>query len=235
MSKIVIDTNILYSWIGFSVNSKLTQEQIESLSSSHDIYCTTPTIVEAIIKHRDDTTILKQCLKPIIEGRLKIISIGFLPVSSATLVELYSSGDSSQPSHIIDELLQVKVLKEAQMLRFVLYCILAGMFNVFREKQNYYFGDVNKDSLFAYSSHIILVANSEFVLDTFIDALQKGYADGSPDKSVNDAFETLIRTLLNVWIVNYHLVKHSLLLHDFKNPDPELLRKCMDDYRSIDT
>lgn len=232
MSKIVIDTNILYSWVGISTNEKFTQNDIDIFSEKNELYITTASIIELLVKFRYDIEKIKLCLKPIIDERLLIIGIGFLPIQSEKIKRIYFSEKLSETSTKIDSLLQLKIGKEAEMLRFLLFCILGGMFNVIREDRGYKFSGQGQDNLFIHASNILLLSNSDFVYETFFESLKKGYQTNTEQQSVREVFSTLITSILNLWIMNYYFVKHSLLLDDFKNLDPARLESCKIDLTS---
>lgn len=232
MGNIVIDTNVLYSWVGISVNPKFTPEQIESLSNSNKLYLTTPSLIEVINKYSNDITLIKMCLKPIIEEKLLIVGIGFLPLSNDTIKKIYNSQSLHEVHSDIKSIIEMKIDKEAEMLRFILYCIMAGIFNVIREDKQYKFVNQKDDSLFIYSSNVLLASNSQFVYDSIKDALEKGYLNNTEEKNIKEILSSLISTILNVWIMNYYFVKHSLLLDDFKNPDPKKLADLSADYKN---
>ncbi len=229
MDKIVIDTNILYSWVGINVNPKFPPDKIDEFARTHELYCTTPSIIEFLVKFKHDTKMIKMCLEPFIEKKLLIVAIGFIPIPSETMIKIYHSDSQQFISSQIDGLLNLKIEKEAEMLRFFLFCILGGMFNIFRDIGSYNFGDKERDSLFIYSSNILLLSNSDDTIQAFVEALRIGYSSNTESQMVRKEFSARILSMLNVWVMNYYFVKHGLLLDSFKNPDPKKLANLHQD------
>lgn len=222
MDKIVIDTNILYSWTQLSVNPKFPPDKIKELSKSNELYCGTPSIIEFLVKYRHDMVSMRRCLEPIINKELLIVSIGFVPIPSATLIELYDPKYAEKHSFHLSEILELKINKEAEMLRFFLFCILGGLFNVLKDERGYAFQDREKEMGFRRASNVLLKANSEVIYDRFVEALRMGYSNNSEEQTIRHIFSEWTMTLLHQWIYTYYLAKYNALL----KPDLSTSENC---------
>ena len=60
MQKLIIDTNIYYSLVGISENLKVNKDSFLNF----DKYITSATLIECIIKYRNDLSTLKKIIKP---------------------------------------------------------------------------------------------------------------------------------------------------------------------------
>lgn len=225
MGKIVLDTNIFYSWINLSVNDKIPPHIIDNLAESNELFITTASIAEMIVKFRNDLSLLKQCLKPIVESKITIVSIGFIPISNTIIKTIHSADSLDSIESEIGEVFDLKVTKEAELLRFFVIALLYGFFHAIRIIENYKLSEKRNDDAFLLSTRALLEGNSELVFDAMKIELLKGYETGNEQHQIRDALSEWTFRLLNIWIFNFYQAKHGLLFEDLKNPDPEKLAK----------
>src|ERR1700690_2079249 len=134
MSNIVIDTNILYSWVGISEDPRLPSSTVDRLSRYHQLWATTATIIELIVKYRRDLDSIKRCLQPLMDGRVELVNIGFVPVTFDAIRRIYQAETLDSISSEIDDIYSLKIQKESEFLRFIFIVIIFGYFYV--SKQN---------------------------------------------------------------------------------------------------
>ena len=105
MSRMIIDTNILYSLVGLSTNQKIINSPIDQFKLS----ITTPSLIEVISKYCNDLGAVKKCISPIINGNIELISIGHTPISNEFLYRLHFSDKIDEVKDIIDNVRALKI------------------------------------------------------------------------------------------------------------------------------
>lgn len=133
---VVLDTNILYSLTQISLNTKVEASDIES----YQLATTTATLIEAISKFRGDLESLKACIRPIVEEKYVLISVGHAPLSNTKIKAIFNAGNLNEVQDIIDEVVSLKISREAEFLRFILVTVIIGMTEILRE-EGYKFED----------------------------------------------------------------------------------------------
>lgn len=206
MERIIIDTNILYSIVGVSENEKVTNSKL----GERKLSITTASLIEVIVKYRDDIDTIKRCLVPIVNETIELISIGHAPLSTEHIKNLANSNSQSDVQSIIDEQLELKVLKEAEFLRFVLIIVFSGMIQALRE-DGYSFDDPVKSNQQLFMVKSLLMGNEDFMLSYFKDKIVEGYKKNDEQKVVLEAFHEKLICLLNVFNFNFHQVKTGAL------------------------
>ena len=145
--KIVIDTNILYSWVKIFENSKFNLEQIDRLAKENELFITTTSILEFIVKFRQDLENLRKCINPLINQRLTIISIGFTPVSNDDIRNIYYSHSIEECKEVIEQLFKLKVQKETEFLRFYFIVLITGSIDFLLKESEFIPGTSQYNSL----------------------------------------------------------------------------------------
>lgn len=216
---IVIDTNVLYSWVHISENPKLPSTTIEKMSREHTLYIATPTIIESIVKHRNDLATIKTCLSPIIDRKAIPVGIGAMPLANDTILKIYSSSSLGQIKKDVDDIVALKISREADFLRFIFIAIIVGAYHCLWEEGFYKLDDPELDKLFAFSSIALLGGNAQFITDEILTALRKGYAINKEQQIVRDEIINLIAVFLRLWIYNFYSIKNNIT-SDPSNLDP---------------
>lgn len=224
MKKVVIDTNILYSWNKISENKELTSEKIEKASKKYDFYITSVSLAEIIVKYSNDLENIKKCLNFLFENKLKLIRIERFPIENEILSKIYNANFITEVKNDIDKIRDLKIYQEANLLVLLFIMIIYGIFHGIREEYNYKFEDKSKDNDFLLLSKIAIEANFKRISDTFISELKKGYAENNTDKVIRKLFSEEILSNFNLWIYYYYLVKHDCL-KDLNNPNKEKLNQ----------
>lgn len=202
MSRMIIDTNILYSLVGLSTNQKIINSPIDQFKLS----ITTPSLIEVISKYCNDLGAVKKCISPIINGNIELISIGHTPISNEFLYRLHFSDKIDEVKDIIDNVRALKISREAEFYRFIFILVVSGLFEVIREDGYKFDNDVQNQSQLSLVQ-TLLESNMELILDFFKDELRNGYINGNEQQSALKAFETMLIGLLHAFHVNYHMIK----------------------------
>jgi len=207
MDKVIIDTNILYSVVGLSQNNKVSSD----LASKYALWTTTVTLIEAITKYRSDLNSLKQVLTPILSESIKLISIGHAPLSNKVISKIVEANSITSISREINDVVELKINREAEFLRWIFVIVIAGLFDVLKTSDGYSFTDVEKNNIQLYLVKSLLESNEAFVLDYFKDKIQEGYNTGNEQKVVLEAFHEMLLSSLNIFHFNYHQVKTGVI------------------------
>lgn len=156
------------------------------------------------------------------------ISIGFVPVANDVMIRIYEAKSLSDIKADIDPLFDLRILKEAEFLRFIFLVIMIGTFHCLREEGHYKFIETKTDNKFSISSRILLEANSTFILDVLLATLKQGYDSNTQKKIVRERIIGLVISFMNLWIMDYYFVKNSML-DELSNPDPLKLKQFKKD------
>jgi PIN domain nuclease of toxin-antitoxin system len=210
---IVIDTNVLYSWVKIFENDKLTSKRIELLTDNNELYITTTSILEFIVKHRQNLDQVKKCLEPLFLNKLKIISIGFTPISNEHISKIYFSRNLADCSDIIDQLFNLKIEKETEFLRFFFIIVVVGSIDMFLKESSVTPGTTQYNSLIQHSVALI-ESNSDFLYQDIYKHLLQGYDENKIDPIIKKYFSEMLFLFLYLWKSNYYLVKNNSSLKD---------------------
>ncbi|MEQ5239522.1 hypothetical protein [Proteus terrae] len=202
MSRMIIDTNILYSIVGLSTNQKV----IESPINEFKLSITTPSVIEVISKYHNDLDSIKKCISPIINESIELISIGHAPISNEFLYRLHFANKIDEVKDIIYNVRALKISREAEFYRFILILVVSGLFEVIREDGYKFDNDVQNQSQLRLVQ-TLLESNMEFILDFFKVEIRNGYINGNEQQAALNAFETILIGLLNSFHINYHMIK----------------------------
>lgn len=202
MPRVVIDTNILYSLVGISVNSKVSKSNL----CDYKLSITTASVIESIVKHRNDLVLIKKCLAPIINSRIELISVGHAPISNETLFKLCSADKLEDVKEDIRTLMELKILREAEFLRIFLIIVISCIFEVL-SSNGYSFKDEKKAIHQLTLVKALVESNLELFLDYFKTEIKNGYDAGNEQQAALNAFQEQISMLLRIFHFNYHLIK----------------------------
>ena len=203
MQKLIIDTNIYYSLVGISENLKVNKDSFLNF----DKYITSATLIECIIKYRNDLSTLKKIIKPLMENEYQLISIGYVPIDNERLNQIYLANNIDDIKMTINKILELKILKESEFARWFLYVIMPIAFDILSEIENYKFDDETKMKDFQKYIYSLFSGNIEFILDKFINKLQDGYENNDPQKSFSDEFYNIMYMTFFIYLSNYYQIK----------------------------
>jgi hypothetical protein len=207
MDNVIIDTNILYSIVELSQNNKVSSD----LTSQFTLWTTTVTLIEAITKYKHDLNSLKKILNPILNNRIKLISIGHAPLSNEVITKIANANTIASISKDINDVVELKINKEAEFLRLIFVIVIAGIFDVLKKSEGYSFTSIEKQNIQLYLVKSLLEGNEAFVLNYFKDKIQEGYNTENEQKVVLEAFHEMLLSSLNVFHINYHQIKTGII------------------------
>lgn len=207
MSRIVIDTNILYSIIGISENKKVKNSRIHE----HKLSITTASLIEAIVKFRSCLLSIKKCLEPVICKQLELISIGHAPLSNEVIFRLWEADDIKDVASDISLITDLKISREAEFFRFLLIVVASGIFEILKS-DSYGFTDTHKKAQQNLLVHALLESNMDLALDFFKTKIKEGYDSESEQKTALEAFNQMLLMLMNIFRFNYHQIKTEFIL-----------------------
>lgn len=202
MERIIIDTNILYSLVGLYENEKVNNSTIKN----NELSVTTSSIAEVIVKHHDSLESIKKCIAPIINQEYELINIGYAPIENEYFYRINNASHINEVTDIIDVIKKQKIQIEAEFLRFILIIVISGMYEVIRE-EGYKFNDTNNDQAQLRLVQSLLESNSDLILNYFKNKISNGYIIGKVQQETKQAFQEMISVLLEVFNINYHMVK----------------------------
>ncbi|WP_372999382.1 hypothetical protein [Sulfurimonas sp.] len=203
MQKVIIDTNIYYSLIGISENTKVNKDSFLNFEK----YITSATLIECIIKYKNDLATLKKIIQPLMENKYKLISIGYVPIENEQLNQIYLADNIDEINITINKILELKILKESEFARWFIYIIMPIAFDILSEKENYKFDDETKMKDFQKYIYSLFSGNIEYILDKFINKLQDGYANNDPQQSFSNEFYNTMYMLFFTYLSNYYQIK----------------------------
>lgn len=207
MSKIVIDTNILYSYVGFSENTKVKNDELCKFT----LATTTATLVEVIVKNRGDLDAIKMCIRPIYESKIELISIGHMPLSNEIIGRIMTANRMEDAMADIDNVLKLKIKREAEFLRWIFIISILGIFEVLRSNQ-YGFSDQESSNKQLFMIRSLIVANEGLLLEYFVENITEGYEQENEQVVTFNAFNEMLLMLLNIFNFNYHQIKTGIVI-----------------------
>lgn len=208
MSRVIIDTNILYSITGISVNDKVSNSRI----LDYKLSITTASLIESIAKFRSCLPSIQKCLKPITSGKIELISIGHAPLQSEVIYRLSNANDIKEVESEIAQILDFKISRESEFFRFLLIVVACGIFEILKT-DGYGFTDPKKDKQQIILVRALLESNMDLVLDFFKTELRKGYDDDNEQRAALNAFNEMLLMLMKIFHFNYHQIKTEILQH----------------------
>ncbi len=182
--KIVIDTQILYHISGISINNKIEDAALNKVIQENEIYLTSTSIMEAVVKFRNDLDMMKKALKPqldadgILQSKV-ILRDQIIPVMK--LRKIYYAGRLKYVKDDIYDIFVKKIKLEAENARFFLYLlIISFMFLLEKDTED---SDDTIARLNIYKDQ--LLEKAQPIYDQFYNTLFQGY--------MNDDVETVIK------------------------------------------
>ncbi len=206
MKDVVIDTNVLYSWLGLVANAKFPPAKGESLAKTASLHISTPTVMEVVRRYREDLASLQKCLEPLHDGRLKLVSIGFAPVTAAELTALRTAKNISAVAATADAIIARKIAAEVSLLTFLFSSILGGVLNGLLEQRGAGMSAGQREDLQRHTQ-ALFASNIPTYQQVIEEALREGYKQDNPKKAIREVFSTLFVLVLRTSLVNLHAVK----------------------------
>lgn len=203
MEKIVIDTNLYYALLDISKNPKVSKSKF----SNYDIYITSPTLIEMIIKFKNDLCTLKKLLGPLIKEEYKFISIGYAPIDNEKINAIFNANHIHEIKYIIDEILELRILKESEFIRWFFVTIMSINFEILEKVENYEFKSSIIMQKFQIMKKALFEANIQFILDDFVKELRHGYAIDKAEKHITKKLYDMMQNIFFVYLTNYYMLQ----------------------------
>ncbi|AZZ98456.1 hypothetical protein [Pseudoalteromonas sp. R3] len=216
MKRVVIDTNILYSYVGISENERVCKTAL----SNFRLAITTASLIEVIVKYRNDLDKIKFCLTPVVKNEIELINIGHTPISNDKIYGIFNAESISDISEVVEELFNLKVSTEAEFLRFIMFILFPGVVECLK-RDGYGFSDVQKDNQQKVLVRCLLQAYEESMLSKFKKQIILGYKEGDEQRIVFEAFREQFLSLLNIFHFNYHQISVGALPEGDQSLDSE--------------
>jgi predicted nucleic acid-binding protein len=217
--RVVIDTNILYALVDAyqTKDTKVTQLVIAKLKK-YQLLVTSASVIEVIVKNKylNNLDVIKKCLKPIIEKEYELIDIPYVPIKEEILNIIYKAERLEDVQNQIDDIINLKICREAELLNSILIIVISGIFDVLIENHNYKFDDnVKKKRQYLLIENLIN-ERVEPHLSFFKKQLTKGYKYGKSANVAEDSFYFLLSTLIKSFFRDYHMINDSCFAKDSK-------------------
>tara|TARA_R110000850_G_C9983155_1_gene466206 strand:- start:1095 stop:2030 length:936 start_codon:yes stop_codon:yes gene_type:complete len=171
---------------------------------------TTATLIEVISKFRGNLQSLKACLKPVVNEEYTLLSVGHAPLSNEIIKAIFNAEKISEVQGFIDQVVSLKISREAEFLRFVLITVIVGMAELLKD-EGYRFEDQDLSLKQAVLTRSMLEGNLEFFEQQFQRELRKGYSENNEQRAALDAFSLKLSSFVQCFIFNFHMVKTGVL------------------------
>ena len=185
--KIVIDTQILYHISGISINYKIDDVALNKVMQENEIYLTSTSIMEAVVKFRNDLDMIKKALKPQLDpaGVLQskvILRDNIVPVMK--LRKIYYAGKLKYVKDEIYDIFLDKIKLEAENARFFLYLLIISFMFLLEED-----AEENDDAIIRLKIYRDqLLDKAQPIYDQFYNTLLQGYMNDDVEAVIKEEF-----------------------------------------------
>jgi hypothetical protein len=200
----VIDTNVLYRLTGVEQaqnDEHITEQRLASIKALPALCVSSVSVIEAIVRYRNEPERLHACLKPLAMGELHLCEIGFAPAQDF-VNELSSKDTLEEWEPIIAKVFEFKIKLERDTIFFFLFTVSLVLIEFLLDQAKPILSDEQYELLNLESLKIGLLLESEKSLLEV--ALRKGYAcskyGSEIDEVVRDSFNTILLTKIRYWI-----------------------------------
>jgi hypothetical protein len=213
----VLDTNLFYYATGVFSDSRLRENWLDILKESHDLFISSPSIVEVLTNSNLRPDERWVCLDAMFSGQYSdIVQIGYLPFDTTALQQVTSFRDTNGLDHIRQEALGLKIRCEADFLRFVFMVLLGAFLHVlFVDRSDDLIGQQQANLTEHFKA--LMVANAEFLRASLFTALTNGYSNRDVKDMVEGQFHDLLFSYAHVSLINLHTVKQGLSLDQLQS------------------
>lgn len=209
MSEIVIDTNVLYSWAELSPNPNLPHDKIEELLSEHTLYITSISIIECLVKFKNDLEKIQQCLEPIRRNKFKVLNVAFIPLPIGLIDKIINARSISEIDKDIGEMYELKIKEETKFTSFFFLPTLGAVIYSFL-KEHKTLTDEIRNNFIAHNNSMLSRANIDFIKKQFRAAIEDGYREDKVQKMVKDKFSELLSIFIYASKISEYTVKNSM-------------------------
>ncbi len=209
MNDVILDTNIYYALTGIYPNPKVDLKKMSDLV----LWTTTATIVEGMVRFKDDLVTIKKILQPLLLGDVRLVRIGYSLFENDLLYKFSQAEAIELIKSDIDNIMKNKIETEAKFVRIIYILVFSGIAETIKKEEGYFFSDPKLNDLQGFLFKCLLESSLEQCLSTLKDAIRKGYENNNKEKSVILAINDLLKMQLNIFHFNYHQIKSGI----FKN------------------
>jgi hypothetical protein len=204
-SRAVLDTNLLYYAARISTETRLRNEWLKDVQAKCNLSLASPTIIEVLTNTSIDEAQVWMCLDVAFSDHFdSIIQIGFAPFDVHAVRHVVDERDSEGLRILRDSSFSLKIACEAEFLRFVEFCLIAGFLHVVIEERRGALTDGQVESLVLHY-RALLEANSEVTLAGLTNALVAGYESKSARKAVDAYIQQQLTAFTRVALINLHM------------------------------
>jgi len=215
--KVIIDTNIWYTFAKVSINSKVNESNESQILKKYELFVTTASIIEMISKYQDDFCSIKKNLEFIISNNIQIIQLPYFEIEQQTLNGLF---DFNNFKIDVNKIIEKKIKGESNFIRGYVYMIASACFHLLEDKVYKDIADKNEIK----RKHIKLTSdlfngNFDYIFDIFHKKLNQAYKDDNAEQVIKKEFNDLIYLHIRIWLINFYI------LTDERTNKSELLSK----------
>jgi hypothetical protein len=213
----VLDTNLFYYATGIFSDPRLRENWLEILMESHDLFISSPSIVEVLTNanlQQDERWI---CLNSMFSNRYSgVVQIGYLPFDTTELKEVTLSRDATGLDRIRQEALGLKIQCEADFLKFVFMVLLGAFLHVlFVDRSVELIGQQQANLTEHFKA--LMVSNSVSLRASLFTALANGYSNRDVKDIVEGHFNDLLFSYAHASLINLHTVRQGLSLDQLQS------------------
>lgn len=204
MRKIVVDTNIYYSLLDVYPNPKVIADCLKSF----DIFVTTSSLIEVVLRHQNNLDLLKRLLAPVVNNEIKIISTGFPPFSSEEIQDVFYAKSTSEIHYIIERIRLDRAELEAERLYIYFILFVTAVAEVFKKKFGYEFKDELLNNLQGGCFKRQLESSEKMIIDAFRKVILNAK---NPDLAVRQEFNEQLMVATYLFIVNFYQISLGVI------------------------
>jgi hypothetical protein len=185
---------------------------LDILKRNHDLYISSPTIVEVLTNPNLQQDKRWECLDAMFSSQYSdIVQISYLPFDTKFLQKATSTRNTIDLCGIRQEALCLKIRCEADFLRFVFMVLFGAFLHVLFEDRS---EDLIGQQQASLTGHFkaLMVANAEVLRVSLLTALTNGYRNRDVKDIVEGQFYDLLFSYANASLINFHTVKQGLSL-----------------------
>lgn len=231
--KVLLDTNMIYNLVGVgNVNISLeSMNKLKKFIDGKQVFVTSVTLIEVITKFSQDFINIKKVFTKINE-EFDVIQIEFMPFKRKWMIKILSSEHLTDISSTIEEILKLKIMKEAEFVRLYQYAILPIISWTIIESQHENLKE-NKESLKKMISYIrgSILGNINYNLENNIEYLKNGYREKTPQKIMKKSFSEGIREYIYLFKVMQYCAINDVDIVNIENSTEEQISKVREDLK----
>lgn len=229
--KILLDTNMIYNLMEVeNVNISLESiNKLEELMNENQVFVTSITLFEVVTKFSEDFINIKKIFTKINQEFI-VIQVPYMPFKREWISKILFSKCSSDITNTIKEILNLKIMKEAEFIRLYQNVILSVISWTMIES-NY---DELKDDtdILEKVMHYLkcsISGNISYNLECNVEYLKHGYNEKTPQKNMKICFDKDIKHYIFIFKAMYYTAINGVDLVNIKDSTEEQRSKVIED------